>query len=150
MNKLNHKDCKIGNIVKYECNTGEIKIDVIRKINDALIVDNVHKKPIYYVWNDEIIEFYSKEKKSGVFPMRKIDEDSILKVGDKLLWENADNRREFFGEFSVVSIHHHGVEWGLDYYLKFPDNKIPQYMDNITISSNCMLLDKEKEPEYFL
>ena len=67
MNKLNHKDCKIGNIVKYKCNTGEIKIDIIRKIKDALIVDNVYKEDSYYVWNDEIIEFYSKEKNPEYF-----------------------------------------------------------------------------------
>ena len=83
--------------------------------------------------------------------MRKIDEDTILKIGDHLLWENEGERLERCGEFSVVVILRYGTLPSDEFfYLNIPGTDIDQYMDRQTIRSNSRLLEIEKEPEYFL
>ena len=82
--------------------------------------------------------------------MKSITPDTKLLVGDKLLWDNTPGRRELYGEYSIASIHHHGAEFQEDFYLTFPDNKIPQFMDRHSIVINSMLISKEENPEYFL
>ena len=82
--------------------------------------------------------------------MRKIEKETVLKVYDILLWENSDHREEFFGPWSVVTIHHHGTTRDEDYYLTFPDTDIPQYMDKDSITRNCHVITEAEDPEYFL
>jgi hypothetical protein len=72
-----------------------------------------------------------------------------LKVGDKLLWEN-DTHRKLFGDYSIVSIHRLGDIKGKDYFLKFPDNKTPQYMEFDIIKRFAKLITEQDDPEYFL
>ena len=73
----------------------------------------------------------------------------ILKIGDILLWHNGVGREEFFGEYSIAVIQRFG-KGSDDFYLKFPDNTVPQYMDLRTIKRNSKIITKEKNPEYFL
>jgi hypothetical protein len=82
--------------------------------------------------------------------MKRITEETELLVGYKLLWENSPGRRELFGEFSVVSIHHHGSEFQQHFYLRFPDKEIPQFMDRHSILIQSKLINENEDPEYFL
>ncbi len=81
--------------------------------------------------------------------MITINTRTVLAIGDHILWENHGDRT-VFGEYSVAVVERHGKIFGEDYYLKFPDNTIPQYMDKDTIRRNSTLIDKNKDPEYFL
>ena len=77
--------------------------------------------------------------------MKKITEDD-LKIGVTLLWYN-NTYRKVFGEYTIVTVSGY-ADYG--YYLDFPDADVPQFMDIDSINRNCAIIEKDKNPEYFL
>ena len=79
--------------------------------------------------------------------MEKIKkEDGIsLKEGDYILFESGIRNKT-----KVGVIQSHGRIKGVDFYIKYEDNSIPQYLSINELSYCSYKINPEEYPEYFI
>jgi len=81
--------------------------------------------------------------------MTEIKQKNQIKDGMFLLWDNTDTYREkFFGPFTVCKVHK--IYTAQEFYLKFPDNDVPQSLDFEIIQKMSKIITEEEDPEYFI
>jgi hypothetical protein len=88
-------------------------------------------------------------RKTNYPKAKNITKLTDLQINDKILWVSLSVPNEV-----IVSISEKGKSRGAlgiqDFYLKFPNNSVPQYMDRAGIIRRGKLLSKEEYPEFYL
>ena len=77
--------------------------------------------------------------------MKKITrrDGSFLKEGDYILWKT--DIQEMIG-----FIHRYGHNRGEDFFIKFENNSVPQYLSINELQVYAYKINSENDPEYFI